>query len=220
MSLREYAQAKSIGRQRAQQLAQEGRIPATRIDGRWLVYPEALDHMPRRRRPLNTAGAWALAYMAEGVQPEVDPQRRYRLRKYLTEFTQAAPDDAVGLVQAWLASRASVQHVRVPDLDGLLGDAKTVRSGVSDPRSLLRASDVADLYVSDHDWDALRRRHALVAVPSIRATAAIRVVRDEWMPPEQVPLMMSAADLADRAGPRQWEAARDLLVTLQAGLSD
>lgn len=220
MSLREYAQIKSIGRQRAQQLAQEGRIPAKRIDGRWLVYPEALDHVPRRRRPLNTAGAWALAYLAEGVQPEVDPQRRYRLRKYLAEFTQAAPDDAVGLVQAWLASRATVQHVRVPDLHGLLNDPVTVRSGLSDQRSALRASDVADLYVSGDNWDALRRRHALVNVPSIRASAVVRVVDDEWMPHEQVPLLVSAADLADRAGPRQWDAARDLLTSLNTGLEN
>jgi len=213
LSVREYAKEAGISPQRARALTSTGRIPASRVGNQWVVHPRALASTPRISRPLTPRNAWLMATIAEGaaLNPSPTAKDAYRARQKLTAL---AASTTPGLLAAsWLATRARTFHILTRGVEDLVSSEHARVSGLSDPRSPLQSAREADIYVSAESWPQLRRSQALVEVPAERADAVVRVVDEDIPLPSQIPMLMVAADLFDRCGPREREAADSLVRT-------
>lgn len=97
------------------------------------------------------------------------------------------------------------------DLADLRNDPRIRLSGVSHTDSGLLANSEIEGYVNREDLDSLVRDWFLVkARPGQRYNVLLHVAEHL---PENLPVLFIAADLAERAGVRERQAARDLLVT-------
>lgn len=213
LSVREYAQEVGISPQRARALTASGRVPASRIGNQWVVHPRALEATPRISRPLTARNAWMLAALAEGtpVEPAPTAKEAYRARQKMK--TLAASETPGLLAASWLAQRARLIPVLTLGNERLLAHENVRVSGLSDHRAPLQSVTDADVYVQAESWPQLRRSEALVEVAVDRANAMVRVVDNAILLPRQIPLLMVAADIFDRGGPREREAADSLVRT-------
>lgn len=91
---------------------------------------------------------------------------------------------------------------------GILDDPRVIRSGLSDPRAGISAVDVVEGYVTTADLEQVCRAHLLRSAPG-RPTVILHVV-DE-LPPDPVPLLLLAADLAEHDGARELARSRALI---------
>ncbi|WP_457967975.1 hypothetical protein M1E17_05705 [Arthrobacter sp. D1-29] len=144
----------------------------------------------------------------------MSPVERYRLNQRLQRWKDAA--FSAPLLLALLANRADRLEFSAGrgDIPELKKDPRLRPSGVSHPESGLLANSELEAYVSRGDVDALLRDWFLVETkPGQRANVVLRVANDV---PDELPLLVVAADLAERPGAREQEAARELIRSLRA----
>jgi excisionase family DNA binding protein len=201
VSVREAADALGVSDRRVRQLIEAGRIRARRVGSQWLVDGASLPGFARRSRPFSPAEAWLLLAMehAPPGRPGRWTQRRDRLR--------SDPSPA-SLLASWAAARGDRLLFTTREPRGVLEDPAVVRSGVSDPRSGISATDLAEGYVHRDDLDAVRRRHLLRPAAG-RPDVILHVVAA--LPAAPVPSLVLAADLAEHDGPRELARAEELI---------
>lgn len=225
LSIPELAKRLNVNDSRARHLVQTGRIRGQRVGGRWLVdEADASQYRPGAPagRPLSQRNAWLFAMAAgnarEGAESDflvfVSPVERYRLNQRLQRWEDAA--FSFPLLLSLLANRADrLEFSAGPgDIPELKQDPRLRPSGVSHPGSGLLANSELEAYVSRRDLDALVRDWFLVeAKPGQRANVVLHAADDV---PDELPLLVVAADLAERPGAREQEAARELVRSIRA----
>jgi len=146
--------------------------------------------------------AWA--FLLE-LTPE-NPQDGWRWRERRNRLAHDGEPES--LLASWVASRGERLLFVGNEPAGVLDDVRVVRAGVSDPRAGLAAADVAEGWVRSSHLGAVRRAHLLR--PAEGHPNVILHVSEE-LPPDPVPLLLLAADLADHEGPREVSRARSLI---------
>lgn len=213
LNISQLAKRLGVSPNRARNLVAHGVIKGERVGNQWVIEEaEVAKYQPRIGRPLSAANAWRLALYSSGEQiSDAHPMERSRLREHLASLRQA-PDPAAKLCSL-LARRADKAEYSVSpaDLADLRNDPRIRLSGVSHPDSGLLANSEIEGYVNREDLDSLVRDWFLVkARPGQRYNVLLHVAEHL---PENLPVLFIAADLAERAGVRERQAARDLLVT-------
>lgn len=226
MSVDEAAQRLDVIPQRVRALIAQGRLPAQRVGGRYVLDRAAVDRFARaprlRGRPLNAANAWALLALLARLPDEQSLSER--------------PARSVGRIQALVGqghesvlaalrsseSRAAVHKWRVlqGDVDALLEDSELVKSGLSaNARGISvryqPARDGVDAYLSGSHLRVLERKlHPIVDSPE--ANVLLRVPHgSDWILDEPVaPLSVVAADLLDHEDGRVARAGREAVESL------
>lgn len=208
IALVEAARMMGVSAERARQLAREGRLGARLVGGRWLVDAASVPSASRRGRPMSSRIAWALVEISSGGSAEwIEARESYRLRQALGRLV--ADDEPELLLRSWLASRADRELLSASEIDAVRADPRLVLSGVSDERSGLSAAADVEAYVRADDAPAVRRDHLLLDAGS-RANVVLHV--SPLLPDGPVPVLLLAADLAERDGPRELSRARELIV--------
>lgn len=225
LSIPELAKRLNVNESRARHLVQSGRIRGQRVGGRWLVdEADASQYRPGAPagRPLSERNAWLFALAASNAWEDaesdflvrVSPVERYRLNQRLQRWEDAA--FSFPLLLSLLANRADRLEFSAGrgDIPELTKDPRLRPSGVSHPESGLLANSELEAYVSRSDVGALVRDWFLVeAKPGLRANVVLHVANDV---PDELPLLVVAADLAERPGAREQEAARELVRSIRA----
>jgi len=116
--------------------------------------------------------------------------------------------DPARLLAGWLAARGVRKVYRAREPLAVLEDPAVIRSGLSDSRAGMSAADVVEGYVSRAQLSAVVRRHLLRAAGA-PANVVLHVV--EELPPDPVPPLLLAADLADHDGPRELARAEVII---------
>jgi len=219
LSISQLSERLGVSPNRARNLVAHGVIKGERVGNQWVVEEaEAAKYQPRMGRPLSAVNAWRLALYSSGDQiPDAHPMERSRLREHLASLRQAS--DPAAKLCSLLARRADkVEYSVSPaDLADLRDDPRIRLSGVSHPDSGLLSNSEIEGYVNREDLDSLVREWFLVkARPGQRPNVLLHVAEDL---PHSLPALFIAADLAERAGVRERQAARDLIVrsVLHAG---
>jgi excisionase family DNA binding protein len=217
MSVPEAAKRLGVSRQRVLQMIAEGVLPAQKIGRSWAVADVDVDvarHYRPSSRPLSRAMSLHLLRLASGLRPSIDDQELWRLRQYILRLADAAntPDGRpADVLRSLLRRRADrlESNVAPSDIPEIVSDERLVVSGVSDPRSGMYSSQVAEGYVDEKDAEAFLASHFIVPAPSApRANVVIHV--SSPLPP--VSPLLIAADLADYCGDREDNQAREVLV--------
>jgi hypothetical protein len=213
-------------------LLEAGNIPAQRVGRQWVI--DAADvarYQPvSAGRPLSERSAWLLMMHAPnmiihepvdfGVLPvrlEPSPIERHRLNQRLNRLKESS--DPIVLIRSLLARRAeNVELSCSPaDLAELRKDARIRFSGVSHPESGLLPDSEVEAYVSRKDYNSLLRDWLLVETAHGQRPNVVFHVADEI--PDELPLLTVAADLAERPGYREQQAARELIKGILAPFS-
>jgi len=205
----EAARILGVRPERARQLIADGRLEARRVAGRWAVDVASLPSAPRRGRPMSQRIAWAFVHLGEGRRaPWIRNEEAYRLRSRRNALVHDAEPEL--LLRSWLASRAHRHQLSGPSAERLADDPRVSMSGISDARSGISAGHQAEAYVHVDDLEQVCADHLLV--PARRADANVWLHAAPTVPPEPVPVLLVAADLADHDGPRELARARELIV--------
>lgn len=169
-------------------------------------------------RPLSTRSCWVIFNWADSDLPEdvkirISAVEKHRLKDRLRKLSHAS--DPLPLVRAWFAHRADPRRLRASadDLADLRADRRLVLSGVSHPEAGLLAGNEVEGYVSAADLQDLVDDYLLVEP---RQDSPANVVLHVFDEPEDlsergVPPLALAADLAERPGVREQNAARELI---------
>lgn len=213
-----------ISERRVRALLEDGRIPAERVSGRWVIAESDVSkYQPGglAGRPLSEKSAWQLALQAwvdasrRAPAPELSAVEKYRANQRLARLKDAP--DPLALIRSWLVNRAEkVEFSSSPSDLGQMRDDQRIRlSGVSHPDSGLLANSELEAYVCRKDFDSLIRDWFLVKAAAGQRPNVVLHVADEI--PEKLPPLLVAADLAERAGVREQNAARDIIRSIHAG---
>jgi excisionase family DNA binding protein len=216
MTIPEVAERIGVAESRARFLVSSGRIRGQQVGGRWVI--DEADAAEYRGagpgRPLSQRSAWqfieALQDPACGVAPHLSAVERHRLRRRIARFQESS--DPVALVLSLLPRRAdkAVLSASPSDLDGLREDRRLRLSGVSHPDCGLLPSSEFEAYAARHDLPGVVSDWFLVpAGLGVRANVVIRTA--EVIPDSAIPVIVVAADLAERPGSREQQAALGIL---------
>jgi excisionase family DNA binding protein len=218
LSAAEAAQRLKISERRVRALLEEGRIPAQRVSGRWVIDESDVSRYrpgAPAGRPLSERSAWQLIRHARNIavhgidDPDLSPVERHRLHRRLQRLLES-PDPLI-LASSLLSKRAEkVELSSSPaDIVEMREDPRIRLSGVSHHESGLLSNSEVEAYVSRKNFEALIRDWYLVR-PRVgeRANVVLHVVEDL---PAELPPLAIAADLAERPGAREQEAARKIL---------
>ncbi|MCP1411001.1 helix-turn-helix domain-containing protein [Paenarthrobacter sp. A20] len=224
LSIPELAKRLNVNESRARQLVQSGRIRGQRVGGRWIVEEaDAAQYRPGKPagRPLSERSAWQLMScfwddsprhsLLEHLAPS--PVEKHRLKERISRL-QDSPD--LPELLAWLANRAEkFEFSSSPsDIAELREDKRIHLSGVSHPRSGLLANSEVEAYVQRDDLrDVVKDWFLVEPYPGKRPNVILRAA--ERVPSELPPLVV-AADLAERPGVREQQAAREILRGIHA----
>ncbi|UKA60610.1 helix-turn-helix domain-containing protein [Arthrobacter sp. FW306-2-2C-D06B] len=223
LSVPELAKRLHVNESRARLLVRSGRIPAQMVGGQWII--DEADAAKYRAggpsgRPLSERSAWQLLKHArnhavhKADDPDLSPVERHRLNQRLQRL-QESPDPLT-LLNALLAKRAEKQefYSNPADLSELREDPRLRLSGVSHPDSGLLSGSELEAYVSRKDFNGLVRDWFLVnAAIGQRANIVLHIADDV---PEELPRLLVAADLAERPGVRERNAALDIIRSIRA----
>lgn len=224
ISSAEAARRLNVSERRVRALLEEGRIPAQRVSGRWVIDESDVSrYQPGSPagRPLSERSAWLLVLRAWVVvdrrapAPELSPIEKYRVNRRL-ERLQESPDP-LGVIRSLLAKRAEkVELSSSPsDLVQLREDPRIRLSGVSHPDSGLLSNSELEAYVCRKDFESLIKDWFLVKAPAgQRSNVLLHVAADV---PDELPPLVIAADLAERPGVREQQAAREIIGSSLAG---
>lgn len=204
LSVGDAAAALGVTPRRVQALISSGRIQARKVSAVWLVDAGSLPTAPRRSRPMSPAVAWA--FLAD--DPPTTPEAAYRWRRRRARL--AADPAPETLLVSWVAARGLRELLTASSPTAVLTDPRTVPTGVSDPRSRVTTTGIAEAWVADADADAVSRAYFLQPAPSAaQATVVLHIAPS--LPPRPVPIMLLAADLADRGGAQEAMTAQQLI---------
>lgn len=211
LSVAQLAERLGVSDARARNLVAHGLIKAERVGSHWVVdEADAAKYQPRVGRPLSALNAWRMAnYAADGKIPDAHSMEKSRLEGYLASLLEA-PDPAAKL-RSLLANRAEKAELASSpaDLAELREDRRLRLSGVSHPDSGLLSGSEVEAYVSRADFNAVLRDWFLVKVAAGQRPNVVLHVADEV--PAVLPPLAVAADLAERSGVREHNAALDLI---------
>jgi hypothetical protein len=210
----------NVNESRARLLVQSGRIPAQQVAGRWVIdEADVVRYRPAAPgRPLSERSAWQLIRHARNAAAhdavELDPVERYRLKQRLHRLQDSS--DPLNLICSLLAKRAEkAEFSSSPaDIAGLREDPRLRLSGVSHPDSGLLSNSELEGYVSRKNFEALVKDWFLVKAAAGQRPNVVLHVAEEV--PEELPLLAVAADLAERPGFREQQAAREILRSIRA----
>lgn len=219
----EVAERLGVSAQRVRAMLRDGQLHGRRAGGVWFV-DEAQVLKPRRLgRPLSSRNAWGLVLaVARGgapgaqhsidvfwAQPDTQTQLSQSDRSKLRHRLNALPGnpDAPRLLSSWLAARARPITVSAPEPEALYLDPDLVASGLSDARTEMSGGGEAEFYAQPGTLPSVLRRHLLVEDPKGQVILREAGIRLE----APVPLLLLAADLADRGGPREMRRAAELI---------
>lgn len=228
LSIPELAERLNVNESRARHLVQSGRIRGQRVGGRWLVdEADAARYQPGAPagRPLSERNAWLFAFaaaysiLADGDDRrdflcKVSPVEKYRLNQRWQRWEEDS--FSLYLLRSLLANRADrLEYSASPsDIQVLKEDPRLKPSGVSHPAAGLLANSELEAYVNRDDVDDVARDWFLVeAKPGQRANVVLHVAQDV---PDELPLLVVAADLAERPGAREQQAAQALVRSIYA----
>lgn len=224
LSIRDLAKRLNVNESRARHLVQSGRIRGQKVGGRWLIDEvDAARYQPGvpAGRPLSERNAWlfALAACARDVEPpdflvNVTPVEKHRLNQRIRRWEDES--FSPHLLLSLLVNRAARSDFTASpaDIPELKEDPRLRPSGVSHPGSGLLANSEVEAYVSREVFDAVVKDWFLVeAKPGQRPNVVLHVAEDV---PDELPLLIVAADLAERSGAREQEAARELIRSVHA----
>jgi len=204
LSVPEIAERLRISPQRVHVMLQSGQLEGRKVGGRW-VLDEAQLLKPRRlSRPFSARVAWA-AILGPGNVDWLSQPDRSKLRARLGQLRKQP--DAAQRLASWLAARAPVVDVAAPRPAALWDDPDLVPSGISDPRSGMSGGDALEFYAQPGTLEHVMNRHLLVDDPS----GLIRLREAPVHLESPVSLLLLAADLVDRGGPRELRRADELI---------
>lgn len=221
LSVPELAKHLNVNESRARLLVQSGRIPAQKVAGRWVIdEADVSRYRPAAPgRPLSERSAWQLIRHARNAAAhdpaeDLDPVERYRLKQRLHRL-QDSPDP-LNLICSLLAKRADkAEFSSSPaDIAGLREDPRLRLSGVSHPDSGLLSSSELEAYVSRKNFGELVKDWFLVKASAGQRPNVVLHVADDV--PDELPPLLIAADLAERPGFREQQAAREILRSIRA----
>lgn len=161
---------------------------------------------PRNAWLLIQAGSGLTAEMAGVAGPA--PIERCRLNQRLQRLAEAS--DPLNLLLSMLARRADKLEVSAAraDLAGLIVDPRLRLSGASHPASGLLSNAEVEAYADTSDVEGLIKDWFLTgAAAGGRPNVLLHVMDDV---PQKLELMAIAADLAERSGVREHQAAGKL----------
>jgi hypothetical protein len=153
-------------------------------------------------------------YAADGRIPDIHPMEKSRLRGHLVSLLDA-PDPAAKL-RSLLAERAEKAELSSSpaDLAELREDPRLRLSGVSHPDSGLLSNSELEAYVSRKDFEAVVKDWYLVKARAGQRSNVLLHVAEEV--PDALPPLVVAADLAERPGVREQQAAREIIGSIHA----
>lgn len=224
LSIPELAKRLHVNQSRARQLVHSGRIRGQRVGGRWIVdEADAAHYRPGKPagRPLSERSAWQLvSCFWDNPRPpipdhfELSAVEKHRLKERINRL-QDSPDP-IALLAAWLANRADkFEFSSSPDDIAELREDKRIHlSGVSHPRSGLLANSEVEAYVRrDELKDIVKDWFLVEPFPGKRPNVILRAADQV---PDELPPLVVAADLAERPGVREQQAAREILRSVHA----
>jgi len=221
LSVPELAKRLNVNVSRARLLVQSGRIPAQQVAGRWVIDEADVGrYRPAAPgRPLSERSAWQLIRHARNAAAhdpaeDLDPVERYRLKQRLHRLQDSS--DPLNLICSLLAKRAEkVEFSSSPaDIAGLREDPRLRLSGVSHPDSGLLSSSELEAYVSRKNFGELVKDWFLLKASAGQRPNVVLHVADDV--PDELPPLLIAADLAERPGFREQQAAREILRSMRA----
>lgn len=207
-SIQEYAERAGISPRAVRFQVAEGKIPARKVGGRWLI--EDADR-PRRRsagRRLGSASFDHLAAFLDGDGSGLSSDQRRRAK----ERAQRILESGIPEVRR-LAERPDISVVRyrasTEDFDEIRSRHDVILTGVSHPDAEVYGR-VMDAYVTSEAHDEIVLFHMLEESGAASANVILRV-QD---PPPEVRLLHVIADLLDDPSPRSRAEAARLLSSL------
>jgi excisionase family DNA binding protein len=216
-SVDEIASELGVSPRRVRALAQEGRLDAHKVGGRWLLGEPALNDRPRAGRPVRAANAWAiLALLAGGSPGWIEGSVRSRLKQRARD-----PDwRLAALEHSEPRSKLALLQVLPGDLKKLMKEYRLVRSGASANYreiDILPPPNVIDAYVDELRLDAICRRFRPDMNPAA-PNVVLRVPSIDWVLGfrGRAPAPVAACDLLESNDPRARRAGRDFLAELPA----
>ncbi|MFF1830319.1 helix-turn-helix domain-containing protein [Paenarthrobacter sp. NPDC058040] len=224
LSISELANRLHVNESRARHLVNSGRIRGQRVGGRWIVEEaDAAQYRPGRLagRPLSERSAWLLMSSFWDESPrspldylELSPIERHRLNERIRRLQDSR--DPQDLLAAWLANRAEKFEFssNPADIAELREDKRIYLSGVSHPRSGLLANAELEAYVRRDELKDVVKDWFLVEPASGKRSNVILRAADQI--PDELPPLAVAADLAERPGVREQQAAREILGSIHA----
>lgn len=209
LSVAQFAERKGISARRVQAMIADGRLPAAKVGGRYVIEGAELSHEPRLARSMSAPMAWAfLRLWAGDVDSNLSATERARLIARMQRLRES--DVPARLLRSWLGLRAKRELFWVDprDVGDLRTDPSVQPSGVSDPRSHLSAGAEVEGYVRSIDLAGLRSDYLLVRDPA--PNVVLHVVEHE-IATVHASIGVLAADLADYLGPREDARVADIV---------
>lgn len=170
----EAAKVLGVNESRVRALAGQGRLPAEKIGGRWLIRRSDLRRLRASPnpsgRPLTAQNAWATLLLASGEPVEgIDPSVLSRLKRTLRQSSviELAP-------RLRLRAQELVMSAHPGEIHHILDDEAFLPTGVSATDELMTAGE-AEGYVIESDLHAFTAGHALSSASS-DSNVRIRVV--------------------------------------------
>lgn len=205
LSVGEYAKREHMSERRVRQLAVEGRLPARRVGRSWIIEGQSGPRSRLAVRPMSRENAWAMARRLSGQDSR--PLRQDRYRSMVDRLRSS--DHPEQLLAAWFANRAERRsyNAQPQDLDDLRNDPRLGVSGVSHEASGLLVGREVEGYVSHGQLDTLIREFLLTSALAGKGNVLLHVAEDF----DDVPIAFVVADLAERPGIRERQAAKTLL---------
>lgn len=204
LSASEMADRLGVSIQRVHALLRAGELHGRQVSRVWL-FDEAQLLKPRKLgRPMSARIAWATILGVRDVD-WLSQSERSRLCRRLNRLHDA-PNPAQ-LLATWLAARAEPVNVSAPEPEALHADPDLVPSGISDPRSGVSGGRGSELYAQPGTLQQVIRRHLLIEDPA----GEVRLREAPMSLEAPAPLLLLAADLADRGGPREMRRAAELI---------
>lgn len=214
VSVPEAAIALHVSSGRVRAMAAQGRLPASKIGGRWLIekaaVEERLRQSPAGGRPLEPHNAWALVLLASQQDVgEIDPSVRSRLRRALA-------NDGMNKLASRLARRAEVRmfSAHPGEVQYVVDDPSLIRSGISAAGAYgfdLASGAESDGYLRAGELSNFVSNHALTPVgPDGNVTLRL-VPERSWRFLDGLdiaPVAAVALDLAEDPDPRLAKAGR------------
>lgn len=216
LSISQLSERLGVSPNRARNLVAHGLIKGERVGRQWVVdESEAARYQPRAGRPLSAVNAWRLASYPSGGE-DAHPMEASRIREHIASLLRAS-DPVVKLCSLMAARAEKAEFAANPaDLADLREDPRVRLSGVSHPLSGLLSSSEIEGYVSRKDLDSIVEEWFLLERRAGQRPNVVLHVVDEV--PQELPPLFIAADLADRRGAREHQAARELIrKSLHAG---
>jgi hypothetical protein len=216
LSIVQLAERIGVSPSRARVIVASGGIKAERVGSHWVVdESDSAKYQPRIGRPLSERNAWRMvSYSADGELPDAHPMEKSRLRNHLGSLKYAA--DPAAKLCSLLAKRAEKAEFSASpaDLAELREDPRIRPSGVSHSDSGLLSNSELEAYVSRKDFEDLVKDWFLVRPrPGQQRNVVLHVAANI---PDELPPLLIAADLAERPGVREQQAAREIIRGIHA----